>query len=112
MKKLFNLAKKTTAALMAGLFLSMPVSGIAAASTLFPENNNAIGHNISTISSFSDDYQSYGRGRYWCKRHHRYHNHRHDHDRDWRDHDKDDNGNAITGFIVGAVVGAIVAKNT
>ncbi len=32
------------------------------------------------------------------------------HDRD--DHDKDDNGNAVTGFIIGAAVGAIVAKNT
>ena len=29
-----------------------------------------------------------------------------------RDHDKDDNGNAVTGFIVGAILGAVVAKNT
>lgn len=32
--------------------------------------------------------------------------------RDREDHDKDDNGNAVTGFIIGAAVGAIVAKNT
>ncbi len=32
--------------------------------------------------------------------------------RDKDDHDKDDNGNAVTGFIIGAAVGAIVAKNT
>lgn len=29
-----------------------------------------------------------------------------------KDKDKDHNGNAITGFIIGAVVGAVVAKNT
>ncbi len=35
------------------------------------------------------------------------------HDRHWKDNkDKDENGNAVTGFIIGAVVGAIVAKNT
>lgn len=32
--------------------------------------------------------------------------------RDHDEHDKDDNGNAVTGFIIGAAVGAIVAKNT
>lgn len=38
------------------------------------------------------------------------HNDHHWNDR--HDKDKDENGNAVTGFIIGAVVGAVVAKNT
>ena len=112
MKMLLPDLKKITASLMAAMFLSMPMASLASAAEFYADNTVP----QKTITA---DYQYYGHDwdddddyRYWCHRHHRYHKHGyrcryHDHDRD-RDH----NGNAVTGFIIGAVVGAVVAKNT
>lgn len=77
--------KKITASSLAVIFLSFPNTGIALAAK----------HEPPPPPPHKD----------------KMHHDRHDHH--WKDKDdKDTNGNAVTGFIVGAVVGAIVAKNT
>lgn len=95
MKRFHKFTEKTLALMLAALIFTLPLTSIAAADGKHnPPPPPPPGH-----SDRRDD--------------------RHDrpnpppppprHD---RDHDKDDNGNAVTGFIIGAAVGAIVAKNT
>lgn len=85
MKNISCYIKKIIASSLAVICLSLPFTGIAAAARHEPPpppHKNEV------------------------------HYDRHDHH--WKDNnkDKDENGNAVTGFIIGAVVGAIVAKNT
>lgn len=85
MKNISCYIKKITASSLTVICLSLPFTGIASAARHEPPpppHNNEV------------------------------HYDRHDHH--WKDNnnDKDENGNAVTGFIIGAVVGAIVAKNT
>ena len=163
MKQILQKTQKLAAVTLAALFLSMPFTGIAAASE--------INHSSQIALSKYDDgswhkgkYEGRGTGRddgswyegkydkhhkkpqhhdrwdrkdkegrrFECdrcgrsfhdradlKRHYeKRHPHRdwkndkhHDrHDRDWN-RDRDKNGNAVTGFIIGAVAGAIIANN-
>lgn len=85
MKNISCYIKKITASSLAVICLSLPFAGIASAARHeppAPPHKNEV------------------------------HYDRHGHH--WKDNnkDKDENGNAVTGFIIGAVVGAIVAKNT
>lgn len=87
---------------LAVIFLSTPFASIASASSFdshyFDKNINY--KHCDYDDDDDDDYCKH------CRKHHKHH------DRCEVNKDKDENGNAVTGFIIGAVVGAIVAKNT
>ena len=91
--KIFQYAKKTTAITLAALCFSLPLTGIASA-----------------------------HGRHYAPPHH-HHYDRHDRDDHYDRYDrkhksdsyvtkKHSNQKAATSFIVGAVLGAVIAKNT
>lgn len=99
--------KKTTAIAMAAMVLSMPLASVASAH----ERHDA------PPPRHSDRYDKHDR----YDRHDRYDKHdrydRHDHYNKRHKDDnyvtkKDSNKKATTSFIIGAVLGAVIAKNT
>ena len=82
--KIFQYAKKTTAITLAALCFSLPLTGIASA-----------------------------HGRHYAPPHHHHYDH---YDRKYKSDiyvtKKHSNQKAATSFIVGAVLGAVIAKNT
>lgn len=89
MTTLTNYMKKTTAIAMAAMVLSLPLASVASAH----ERHDA------PPPRHSDRYD----------RHYRYHKH---HKNDNYVTKKDSNKKATTSFIIGAVLGAVIAKNT
>lgn len=89
MTTLTKYMKKTTAIAMAAMVLSLPLASVASAH----ERHDA------PPPRHSDHYD----------RHYRYHKH---HKNDNYVTKKDSNKKATTSFIIGAVLGAVIAKNT
>lgn len=89
MTTLTRYMKKTTAIAMAAMVLSLPLASVASAH----ERHDA------PPPRHSDRYD----------RHYRYHKH---HKNDNYVTKKDSNKKATTSFIIGAVLGAVIAKNT
>lgn len=89
MTTLTKYMKKTTAIAMAAMVLSLPLASVASAH----ERHDA------PPPRHSDRYD----------RHYRYHKH---HKNDNYVTKKDSNKKATTSFIIGAVLGAVIAKNT
>ena len=107
MTTLTKYMKKTTAIAMAAMVLSLPLASVASAH----ERHDA------PPPRHSDRYDKYDR----YDRHDRYDKHdrydRHDHYNKRHKDDnyvtkKDSNKKATTSFIIGAVLGAVIAKNT
>lgn len=107
MTTLTKYMKKTTAIAMAAMVLSMPLASVASAH----ERHDA------PPPRHSDRYDKHDR----YDRHDRYDKHdrydRHDHYNKRHKDDnyvtkKDSNKKATTSFIIGAVLGAVIAKNT
>ena len=107
MTTLTRYMKKTTAIAMAAMVLSLPLASVASAH----ERHDA------PPPRHSDRYDKYDR----YDRHDRYDKHdrydRHDHYNKRHKDDnyvtkKDSNKKATTSFIIGAVLGAVIAKNT
>lgn len=90
MTTLTRYMKKTTAIAMAAMVLSLPLASVASAHGR---------HTPSPPPRHSDRYD----------RHYRYHKH---HKNDNYVTKKDSNKKATTSFIIGAVLGAVIAKNT
>lgn len=113
MTTLTRYMKKTTAIAMAAMVLSMPLASVASAH----ERHDAPPPRHSDRYDRHDRYDKHDR----YDRHDRYDKHdRYDrHDRYDKRHKndnyvtkKDSNKKATTSFIIGAVLGAVIAKNT
>ena len=113
MTTLTKYMKKTTAIAMAAMVLSLPLASVASAH----ERHDAPPPRHSDRYGRHDRYDKHDR----YNRHDRYDKHdRYDrHDRYDKRHKNDDyvtkkdsNKKATTSFIIGAVLGAIIAKNT
>ena len=119
MTTLTKYMKKTTAIAMAAMVLSLPLASVASAH----ERHDAPPPRHSDRYGRHDRYDKHDR----YDRHDRYGKHdRYDkharcdsHDRDNKRHKednyvtkKDSNKKATTSFIIGAVLGAVIAKNT
>lgn len=113
MTTLTKYMKKTTAIAMAAMVLSLPLASVASAH----ERHNAPPPRHSDRYDRHDRYDKHDR----YNRHDRYDKHdRYDrHDRYDKRHKNDDyvtkkdsNKKATTSFIIGAVLGAVIAKNT
>lgn len=113
MTTLTKYMKKTTAIAMAAMVLSLPLASVASAH----ERHDAPPPRHSDRYDRHDRYDKHDR----YNRHDRYDKHdRYDrHDRYDKRHKNDDyvtkkdsNKKATTSFIIGAVLGAIIAKNT
>ena len=101
MTRLTKYMKKTTAIAMAAMVLSLPLASVASAH----ERHDA------PPPRHSDRYDRHDR----YDKHDRYDRHyRHDkrHKNDNYVTKKDSNKKATTSFIIGAVLGAVIAKNT
>lgn len=113
MTTLTRYMKKTTAIAMAAMVLSLPLASVASAH----ERHDAPPPRHSDRYDRHDRYDKHDR----YNRHDRYDKHdRYDrHDRYDKRHKNDDyvtkkdsNKKATTSFIIGAVLGAVIAKNT
>lgn len=113
MTTLTKYMKKTTAIAMAAMVLSLPLASVASAH----ERHNSPPPRHSDRYDRHDRYDKHDR----YDRHDRYDKHdRYDrHDRYDKRHKndnyvtkKDSNKKATTSFIIGAVLGAVIAKNT
>ena len=113
MTTLTKYMKKTTAIAMAAMVLSLPLASVASAH----ERHDAPPPRHSDRYDRHDRYDKHDR----YDRHDRYYKHdRYDrHDRYDKRHKndnyvtkKDSNKKATTSFIIGAVLGAVIAKNT
>ncbi|WP_337556286.1 hypothetical protein [Phascolarctobacterium succinatutens] len=113
MTTLTKYMKKTTAIAMAAMVLSLPLASVASAH----ERHDAPPPRHSDRYDRHDRYDKHDR----YNRHDRYDKHdRYDrHDRYDKRHKNDDyvtkkdsNKKATTSFIIGAVLGAVIAKNT
>ena len=113
MTTLTKYMKKTTAIAMAAMVLSLPLASVASAH----ERHDAPPPRHSDRYDRHDRYDKHDR----YNRHNRYDKHdRYDrHDRYDKRHKNDDyvtkkdsNKKATTSFIIGAVLGAVIAKNT
>lgn len=113
MTTLTKYMKKTTAIAMAAMVLSLPLASVASAH----ERHDAPPPRHSDRYDRHDRYDKHDR----YDRHNRYDKHdRYDrHDRYDKRHKndnyvtkKDSNKKATTSFIIGAVLGAVIAKNT
>lgn len=103
MTTLTKYMKKTTAIAMAAMVLSLPLASVASAHE----------RHDSPPPRHSDRYDRHDRYRY--DKHDRYDRHdRYDkrHKNDNYVTKKDSNKKATTSFIIGAVLGAVIAKNT
>lgn len=106
MKTTWKYLQKAAALTLAAIFLSVPLSSAALAAAV-PQNQVVQLQNEQTqkLELKADQKKApkkdnKDRKDPKPKKHKKHH----------KDHD--DNGNAITGFIIGAAVGAVVAKNT
>ena len=107
MTTLTNYMKKTTAIAMAAMVLSLPLASVASAH----ERHDAPPPRHSDRYDRHDRYDKHDR----YDRHDRYNRHdRYDkrHKNDNYVTKKDSNKKATTSFIIGAVLGAVIAKNT
>lgn len=107
MTTLTRYMKKTTAIAMAAMVLSLPLASVASAH----ERHDAPPPRHSDRYDRHDRYDKHDR----YDRHDRYDNHdRYDkrHKNDNYVTKKDSNKKATTSFIIGAVLGAVIAKNT
>lgn len=107
MTTLTKYMKKTTAIAMAAMVLSLPLASIASAH----ERHDAPPPRHSDRYDRHDRYDKHDR----YDRHDRYYRHdRYDkrHKNDDYVTKKDSNKKATTSFIIGAVLGAVIAKNT
>lgn len=113
MTTLTKYMKKTTAIAMAAMVLSLPLASVASAH----ERHDAPPPRHSDRYDRHDRYDKHDR----YNRHDRYDKHdrydRHDrydkrHKNDHYVTKKDSNKKATTSFIIGAVLGAVIAKNT
>lgn len=113
MTTLTKYMKKTTAIAMAAMVLSLPLASVASAH----ERHDAPPPRHSDRYDRHDRYDKHDR----YDRHDRYDKHdrydRHDHYDKRHKNDnyvtkKDSNKKATTSFIIGAVLGAVIAKNT
>ena len=107
MTTLTRYMKKTTAIAMAAMVLSLPLASIASAH----ERHDAPPPRHSDRYDRHDRYDKHDR----YDRHDRYYKHDR-YDRRHKNDDyvtkKDSNKKATTSFIIGAVLGAVIAKNT
>lgn len=107
MTTLTKYMKKTTAIAMAAMVLSLPLASVASAH----ERHDAPPPRHSDRYDRHDRYDKHDR----YDRHYRYDRHdRYDkrHKNDDYVTKKDSNKKATTSFIIGAVLGAVIAKNT
>lgn len=107
MTTLTKYMKKTTAIAMAAMVLSLPLASVASAH----ERHDAPPPRHSDRHDRHDRYDKHDR----YDRHNRYDRHdRYDkrHKNDNYVTKKDSNKKATTSFIIGAVLGAVIAKNT
>jgi hypothetical protein len=107
MTTLTKYMKKTTAIAMAAMVLSLPLASVASAH----ERHDAPPPRHSDRYDKHDRYDRHGR----YDKHDRYDRHdRYDkrHKNDNYVTKKDSNKKATTSFIIGAVLGAVIAKNT
>lgn len=107
MTTLTKYMKKTTAIAMAAMVLSLPLASVASAH----ERHDAPPPRHSDRYDRHDRYDKHDR----YDRHDRYNRHdRYDkrHKKDNYVTKKDSNKKATTSFIIGAVLGAVIAKNT
>lgn len=107
MTTLTRYMKKTTAIAMAAMVLSLPLASVASAH----ERHDAPPPRHSDRYDRHDRYDKHDR----YDRHDRYNRHdRYDkrHKKDNYVTKKDSNKKATTSFIIGAVLGAVIAKNT
>ncbi len=95
MKELDKMFQKTIAATLAAVFLTLPLANLAAA-----DERHAPPPPPKHEDRYDRDKDKHHNPPPPPK------------PKEKEDKDKDDNGNAVTGFIIGAAVGAIVAKNT
>lgn len=107
MTTLTRYMKKTTAIAMAAMVLSLPLASVASAH----ERHDAPPPRHSDRYDRHDRYDKHDR----YDRHDRYYKHDR-YDRRHKNDDyvtkKDSNKKATTSFIIGAVLGAVIAKNT
>lgn len=107
MTTLTKYMKKTTAIAMAAMVLSLPLTSVASAH----ERHDAPPPRHSDRYDRHDRYDKHDR----YDRHDRYYKHDR-YDRRHKNDDyvtkKDSNKKATTSFIIGAVLGAVIAKNT
>lgn len=117
-----NLLKKSIACAMAAMFLSFPLAGVADAAS--HDRDNRPPRQEQRVERRDNHRDDHRKPQPMPMKHDNGRRHNDDHRKnppppprhDNGNHkghykDKDKNGNAVTGFIIGAVVGAVIANN-